>query len=65
MRRGTTDLFIIPFCAGSKDDSANGVPWGQRSRGGISRVECFSLAVQLACVSSSEFLSPASAAARS
>lgn len=35
MRRGTTDLFIIPFCAGSKDDSANGVPWGQRSRGGI------------------------------
>lgn len=62
MRRGTTDLFIIPFCAGSKDDSANGVPWGQRSRGGIPRVACFSLAVQLACVSSSVFLSPAAAA---
>lgn len=41
-----------------------GVPWGQRSRGDLSRVACFSFIVLLACATSSVFLSPAAAVGR-
>lgn len=47
---------------GRKDDSANGVPRGQRSRGDLSRVACLCLTVQLACATSPLFLSPEPAA---
>lgn len=40
-----------------------GVPWGQRSRGDLSRGACLSLIVQLTRAASSLFLSPAAAVA--
>lgn len=68
VRRETTSLFMLSFCVGSEDDSANGTSWEQCSRvhssGDLAAVGCFSLIVQLPRATSSVFLIPAAAVVR-